>query len=89
MNSTTLTRVPLATFSFSLVFDGIIEDLTEELLNTLFEAGCDDAHVGVREGVLRITFDRESPSFRIALISAIADVERAGVGLELVRVEPA
>lgn len=82
------TRKPLTTHSFTLVFSGEFEELSRELLDALFEAGCDDSHVSLREGVLRIAFDREAPSFRVALLSAINDVERSGFGLELRRVEP-
>jgi hypothetical protein len=86
--STTTTRLPLVTHSFTLVFAGEFASIPTEFLDALFDAGSDDSHVSIREGVLRIAFDREAPSFRIALLSAIADVERAGFGLELARVEP-
>ena len=87
MNPTTV-RKPLTTYSFTLVFAGEFEELSDELLDALWEAGCDDSHVSISECVLRIAFDREAPSFRIALLSAIADIERSGLGLELARVEP-
>lgn len=76
-----------SSFSFRLVFSDATE-IDRELEDALFEAGCDDALLGLCEGVLFLIFDREAPSYRVALISAIMDVERAGVGLELVRVEP-
>ena len=86
--SATIVRTPLATHSFTLLFAGEFETLRPELMDALFEAGCDDSHVSLRDGVLRIAFDRDAPSFRVALLSAIADVERLGFGLELARVEP-
>jgi hypothetical protein len=86
--SITTVREPKTTYRFILVFAGEYDSLSSELLDALFEAGCDDSHVSLSENVLRIAFDRDAPSFRIALLSAIADVERAGVGLELARVEP-
>ncbi|HEX8201340.1 MAG TPA: hypothetical protein VF590_12700 [Isosphaeraceae bacterium] len=73
---------------FSLIFSGPTE-LTQELEDPLYEAGCSDALLGIQNGEVFLDFHREAPSFRIALMSAIADVERAGVGLELIRVEPA
>lgn len=85
---TTGKRGTRASYSFRLVLTGASE-LTQELEDALFEAGCDDALLGLCDGVLFLIFDREAPSFRIALTSAIADVERTGVGLELIRVEPA
>ncbi len=83
-----ITRKPPTTYSFTLVFAGEFEELTDELSDALFESGCDDSHVTLRDNVLRIAFDRQAPSFRIALLSAIAAVERTGFGLELSRVEP-
>jgi hypothetical protein len=81
-------RSALPTHSFTLYFSGGGEELSEEALDALYEAGCGDALVGMCNGEVFIDFDREAPSFRIALTSAIANVERAGVGLELIRVEP-
>ncbi len=86
--STAETKRTLVTHQFTLVFAGRLDDLTSVVLDALYEAGCDDALVGLREGVPVIDFARQAPSFRVALQSAIADVERAGVGLELIRVEP-
>lgn len=75
-------------FGLAFRFDQGVEELDDAMVDALFEAGCDDALVAVRCGEPYITFSREAPSFRVALFSAIADVERSGVGLELVRVEP-
>jgi len=74
-------------YSFSLVLQGA-SDLTPEIADTLYEAGCDDALVGSRDGLLFAEFDREAPSSAEAIISAIRQVESAGVGLTVVRVEP-
>ena len=76
----------LSAHHFSLYFAGEHHELSRELLDAIHEAGCDDSHVGTCDGVLRIAFDREAPSFREALTSAIADVEKADLGLILSRV---
>lgn len=73
--------------SFTLILDGA-DPLTEENLDRLFEAGCDDATFGSREGLFHAEFDRSAPTFGEALRSAIRDVERAVSGLRVVRVEP-
>ncbi len=73
--------------SFSLVLQGAGE-LTPEIADALYEAGCDDALVGSRDGVLFAQFDREAPSSAEAIISAIRQIESAGVGLTVARVEP-
>jgi hypothetical protein len=87
--SQTTHKPGLKTFDFTLVFAGEFEELSDELVDAIFEAGCDDSHVWLSDCVLRIGFSREAPSYRIALISAIADIERAGLGLELAAVEGA
>jgi hypothetical protein len=80
-------KVIQATHEFTLVYTGI-EDYTDELANALFEAGCDDALIGMRDGYFFANFGRTAPTFREALISAIEDIERSGQPLRLVRVEP-
>ena len=87
VRSTKKKRTTRKSFSFRLVLSGASE-LTDELEGAVLGVGCDDALLGIQEGVLFLDFDREAPSFRVALQSAIAAVERAGVGLELIRVEP-
>jgi hypothetical protein len=74
------------THSFTLILSGDGE-LTEGLQDALFEAGCDDALLGSRGGVLYLDFDREGASLDDAVLSAIGDVERAGTGRRVVRVE--
>ncbi len=76
------------TYSFSLYFQGPTE-LSPDLEDALFEAGCSEALVGIQDGMLFLDFDRESASYQEALTSAIADVNRAGLGLRLVNVGPA
>jgi hypothetical protein len=73
--------------AFTLVLGGA-SSLTRELQDALFESGCDDALLGIRDGVVFLDFDRQATSFRDALLSAIADVERAAAGVSVVRVEP-
>ena len=74
-------------YSFSLVMHGASE-LTPEIADALYEAGCDDALVGSRDGVLFAEFDREARSSAEAILSAVRQVESAGVGLTVLRVEP-
>jgi hypothetical protein len=81
------TAVLEATHEFSLLYTGV-DDLSDELANALFEAGCGDATIGIQNGFFFADFHRDAPSFREALMSAIADVERSGQPIRLVRVEP-
>lgn len=58
-----------------------------ELENALHEAGCDDALLGMRNGVPCLGFEREAPTLTGAIHAAIEDVRRAGV-TAIARVEP-
>lgn len=74
-----------AEHEFTLILDGISE-LTPEVMNALFEAGCDDATVSRQDGVIAMDFDRSGPSRNAAIISAVADIRNAGIGAKAVRV---
>jgi hypothetical protein len=77
-----------AKHGFALVLDGI-RDLTPEVLDRLYEAGCDDALISRSDGVVSMDFARVAPSLREAIASAIRDIESAGVGARIVRIEDA
>jgi hypothetical protein len=72
---------------FTLYLSGVDAELPDEVLDALYEAGCDDGLVGSCEGVVTIDFARDGESFDEAVRSATADVERAGVGARVERVE--
>lgn len=78
---------PTKTYTFTLFARGV-DLLGDESLDALFEAGCDDATFGARDGAQYGQFDREAASFSSALSSAIHDMTNALPGLEIVRVEP-
>jgi hypothetical protein len=67
--------------SFTLVISGVAE-LSRAVLNRLFEAGCDDATFGGRDGYVYGDFDREAPTFADAVSSAIEQVEATGLRVE-------
>jgi len=77
----------MKTYEFTLVLSGF-EELTDELEDRLFEAGCDDAVLGIRDQTPYLDFDRESGSATEAVLSAIEAAERSGLGIEVRRVEP-
>ena len=72
-------------YSFTLVLAGA-NALTDDVMNDLYEAGCDDATPCVRAKNFYLGFDRQAHSQTEAIESAIADVEKTG--LEVVRVVP-
>lgn len=62
----------------------------EDLLratDALGEAGCDDCSIGVHGQALELEFDRKGESLQEAIATAIRDVERAGYGVESVRMD--
>jgi len=77
----------MKTYIFTLFVQGA-DVLNDDSLDALFEAGCDDATFGARDGAQYGEFDREATSFGAALSSAIHAMTSALPGLEIVRVEP-
>jgi hypothetical protein len=51
---------------------------SEDLVEALYEAGCDDGSVWSSEGVVEIGFSREAESLEAAIRSAVGDVQKAG-----------
>jgi len=62
-------------------------ELTEEVEAALFEAGCDDATLSIQRGLFYLEFSRQAPSLQAAILSAIAAVRKAGLGLMVWRVD--
>lgn len=62
---------------FTAILAGAPE-LTDEALDRLWEAGCQDTSPGSFQGTTQITFHREAETLESAIESAIADIRRAG-----------
>ena len=75
----------MAKHEFTLILSGFSE-LTDDVEDRIFEAGCDDTLLGILDGTPFLDFTREAPSLKDAILSAIRDVARAG--FEVVRIEP-
>lgn len=73
-------------YEFSVVLDGDHE-LTDEIADELFAAGCSDGSPGTCDGVFVIDFHREGASLEAAIRSAVADVERAGYRVAHIEIE--
>jgi len=73
-------------YEFTLILKGSPE-LTEEIADDLFEAGCDDGTPGTCNGVFSIDFHREASSLEEAICSAIGTVKSAGHKIERVEIE--
>jgi hypothetical protein len=73
-------------WTFRLTLRGI--ELSDEQLDTLYEAGCDDGSFSAEpDGTILGFFDREAPTEQDAVISAIVDIEHAGIGAQVLRVQ--
>ena len=65
----------MTVWRFSLIIEGPDLD-DDDLLDALFEAGCDDALFGGSNGVQCADFHREAERIEDAVLSAIGDVEQ-------------
>jgi hypothetical protein len=74
--------------TFTLILNGPDPNAPENL-DRLFDAGCDDAVFGSRDGLFVADFERDAATFPEAVRSAIDAVETAVPGLQVTRVEPA
>jgi hypothetical protein len=73
-------------YEFTLILAESLE-LTEDLADALFAAGCDDGTPGTCHGVFSIDFHRQAVSIEAAIRSAIADVRTAGYEMTRVEIE--
>jgi hypothetical protein len=72
-------------YDFALILAGIA-DLTDEVMDAFFSAGCDDATFTLRYGLIFAEFSRSARSFEDAILSAIHQIRRADTGAEVIRV---
>jgi hypothetical protein len=70
--------------NFTLIIQG---ELTDDSLDALYKAGCDDATFSTKDGMTFAEFDREAPSLIDAVASALVDVETVP-GYEVVHIDP-
>ena len=73
-------------YEFSLILKEGTE-ITEELADELFDAGCDDGTPGTFCGTPYVSFHREANSLESAIRSAVADVQKAACVVERVQIE--
>jgi hypothetical protein len=77
----------MTTYTFTAVLAKGTE-LTDELVEALYEAGCDDSLPGASEGIASVIFAREAESLEHAIRSALADVQKTGCRVSRVEMEP-
>jgi hypothetical protein len=76
----------MKTQRFTLILSGVTE-ITPDLADALYEATHGDIEFNMRDGVAFLEFGRRARTLREAITSAIREVEEAGVGIRVVRVE--
>lgn len=76
----------MSKYEFRLILKGSLE-LTEEMADALFEAGCNDGSPGTSNGVFSIDFHRKADRLDDAIHSAVANVKSAGYEIERVEIE--
>jgi hypothetical protein len=76
----------MTNYDFVVVLRGAGE-LTTDLADRLFAAGCDDGTPSQRSGAVQIGFSREASDLESAIRSAIANVMAAGCTVERVQIE--
>jgi hypothetical protein len=76
----------MKTHSFTLILSGVAE-ITPELADALYAATRGDVEFNLRDGVAFLEFERKAATLREAVTAAIREVEGAGVGVRVVRVE--
>ena len=62
-------------------------ELTEELADRLFAAGCDDGSPGMCAGTTSIDFHRDAGSLEEAIRTAVADVSASGCVVARVEID--
>jgi hypothetical protein len=76
----------MSKYDFTLILTESLE-LTDDIADALFAAGCDDGTPGTCQGVFSIDFHREAGSLEEAIRSAIADVRAAGYEVARVAID--
>jgi hypothetical protein len=76
----------MKSYTFCLVLSGLAE-ITSVLADALYEATQGDIEFSMRNGVAFLEVTRAARTLRAAITSAIREVEGAGVGVRVVRVE--
>lgn len=73
-------------YEFDVVLQGVGE-VTDAAADALFAAGCDDGTPASSDGTAWIHFDREASSLEDAILSALAQVRSAGLGVSRVELD--
>ena len=81
-----MSQVATRVYDFTFTLAGV-DDLTAEVADALYEAGCDDASPHSEGPTVYLDFHREAESLGDAIGSAVKSVERAGYAVSRVDVD--
>lgn len=73
-------------YDFSLMLSGPTE-LTVDMVDALFAAGCDDCTPSVTYGRVWLEFSRSASSYKEAVLSAVRDVRKAAIGADVWQID--
>lgn len=76
------------THEFEIVLDGP-DELTDELVDRLYEADCSDATPSCRSEYVYVAFHRLAPSLNRAMDWACHDIQKAGYRVSMIELAPA
>jgi molybdopterin-guanine dinucleotide biosynthesis protein A len=79
--------ISMSEYEFTLILSEDLSDFDDNVIDALFEAGCDDATIAQRYGRIHVTFSRESRTLADAVMSAIRDVRKSRVCRGVLRVD--
>ncbi len=74
-------------YNFILVLEGISNQDTN-IADILYESGCDDATLSMRDQVAYLEFDRKSNSLQDAIVSALRNVLDADITVRINAIDP-
>jgi hypothetical protein len=78
-------EMAMKTYEFTIIASGL-DPNRDDFEDRFYEAGCDDATISFQKGMIALEFSRAAKSFAQAIVSAFADVSKAGARVE--RLEP-
>lgn len=85
----TMKDMTMHKYEFELLFRINTDEDVNDLVEKLYEAGCDDALIGSgRKGMIGLSFTREAASEILAFECAIKDVKKAIPSASLVEAKP-
>jgi len=76
----------MKTYQFDVILAGL-EEISDDLAEALFEAGCDDGTPCSSAGVAWVGFHRQADSLESAIRSAVSDVQKTGRTVARVQIE--